>query len=146
MHSKVLLNVQDWINYIPSMLCVVDVYLTYSTSNKGRVTSYFWIVIVTRITRRSLAPSLLKLKIENLFCPQCGLTLGDCMGQKKSSKIHRYRTNNPLQKNWKMYVNRIGTCIDFFFNYRKIIARQLNFRFKLKKNWIKKVQKTINNC
>ena len=47
------------------------------------------------------------------------ITLSDYIGPKKiikkSSKNHRYRTNNGLRKNLFIYVNRIDTCIDFFF-------------------------------
>ena len=50
----------------------------------------------------------------------CKVTLGDYLGLKKSLKNHRYRTNNRLQKYRFIYVNRIGTCIDFFFYLLKI--------------------------
>ena len=58
----------------------------------------------------------------NLYFLLCGgyphasdVTLGDYISPKKSSKNHRYWTNNRLQKNQFIYVNRIDTCIDFFF-------------------------------
>ena len=50
------------------------------------------------------------------------VTLGHNIGPKKTSKIHRYRSNNWLRKNWLIYVNWIDYIIDSLSKYRNWIA------------------------
>ena len=64
-----------------------------------------------------------------------GVTLGDYIGLKKSLKNHRkIIVIRQIIGSWKidsfMWIESILASISFF-NYRKFIARQLNFRFKL---------------
>ena len=82
---------------------------------------YFFInicihVIVVLAIKTSMS-SPLRAMIST-FCNVCHppVTLGDYIGPKKSSKNHLYWPNNWLRKNWFIYVYRIDTWIDFYYN------------------------------